>query len=126
VRERTIAGLKDGRIDILVATDVAARGLDGERISHVPNYDLPPATESHVHRSRATGPAGGFVPFAGAANIPVGSQLDTKKGRVALTSAADTGAVKTQTSDFYQGIFQVKQSVRKSAALERASRYSGK
>jgi hypothetical protein len=62
---------------------------------------------------RATGPAKGFVPFAGAANIPVGSQLDTKKGRLALTSAADTGGAKTQTSDFYQGIFQVKQAIPK-------------
>jgi hypothetical protein len=62
---------------------------------------------------RATGAASGFVPFKGAANIPVGSQLDTKKGRVALTSAADTGGAKTQTSDFYQGIFAVKQSVPK-------------
>jgi len=64
-------------------------------------------------RARATGPPKGFVPFTGAANIPVGSQLDTSKGRVALTSAADTGGAKTQTSDFYQGIFQVKQSVPK-------------
>ncbi len=63
--------------------------------------------------ARATGPPKGFVPFTGAANIPVGSQLDTSKGRVALTSAADTAGVKTQTSDFYQGIFQVKQSVPK-------------
>jgi hypothetical protein len=63
---------------------------------------------------RAASPrAAGFVPFKGAANIPVGSQLDTSKGRVALTSAADTGGAKTQTSDFYQGIFQVKQSVPK-------------
>jgi hypothetical protein len=62
---------------------------------------------------RATTPAKGFVPFKGAANIPVGSQVDTKKGRVALTSAADTGGVKTQSSDFYQGIFQVKQTVPK-------------
>jgi hypothetical protein len=64
-------------------------------------------------RARATGPPKGFVPFTGAANIPVGSQLDTSKGRVALTSAADTGGVKTQTSDFYQGIFQVRQTVPK-------------
>jgi hypothetical protein len=64
-------------------------------------------------RARATTPPKGFVPFTGAANIPVGSQLDTKKGRVALTSAADTAGVKTQTSDFYQGIFQVKQAVPK-------------
>ena len=62
---------------------------------------------------RATGPATGFVPFVGAANIPVGSQLDTRKGRVALTSAATTGGAKTQTADFYDGIFQVKQSVPK-------------
>jgi hypothetical protein len=63
---------------------------------------------------RAASPrAAGFVPFTGAANVPVGSQLDTSKGRVALTSAADTGGAKTQTSDFYQGIFQVKQSVPK-------------
>ena len=61
-------------------------------------------------RARQAGaPTKGFVPFTGAANIPVGSQLDTSKGRVALTSAADTGGQKTQTSDFYQGIFAVKQ-----------------
>jgi hypothetical protein len=59
------------------------------------------------------GPRGvtGFVALKGAANVPVGSQLDTAKGRVALTSAADTGAKKTQSSDFYDGVFQVKQSV---------------
>jgi hypothetical protein len=62
---------------------------------------------------RAVGPAKGFVPLTGAANIPVGSQVDTKNGRVALTSAADTGGVKVQSSDFYQGIFQVKQTVPK-------------
>ena len=64
-------------------------------------------------RAPGDGPAKGFVPFTGAANIPVGSQLDTSKGRVALTSAADTGGAKTQTSDFYHGIFQVKQAVPK-------------
>jgi len=64
-------------------------------------------------RARATGPSKGFVPFAGAANIPVGSQLDTSKGRLKLTSAADTAGKKTQTSDFYQGIFAVKQAVPK-------------
>jgi ATP-dependent RNA helicase DeaD len=58
VRERTIAALKDGGIDILVATDVAARGLDVERISHVLNYDIPNDTESYVHRIGRTGRAG--------------------------------------------------------------------
>jgi hypothetical protein len=65
------------------------------------------------YTARATAPAQGFVPFKGAANIPVGSQVDTKKGRIALTSASDTAGVKTQSSDFYQGIFQVKQTVPK-------------
>jgi ATP-dependent RNA helicase DeaD len=57
-RERTIAALKEGSIDILVATDVAARGLDVERISHVLNYDIPHDTESYVHRIGRTGRAG--------------------------------------------------------------------
>jgi len=57
-RERTIQRLKDGNIDVLVATDVAARGLDVERISHVLNYDIPYDTESYVHRIGRTGRAG--------------------------------------------------------------------
>jgi ATP-dependent RNA helicase DeaD len=57
-RERTIQQLKNGKIDILVATDVAARGLDVERISHVVNYDIPHDTESYVHRIGRTGRAG--------------------------------------------------------------------
>ncbi|TRW79292.1 DEAD/DEAH box helicase [Mycolicibacterium sp. 018/SC-01/001] len=58
VRERTINALKDGSIDILVATDVAARGLDVERISHVVNFDIPHDPESYVHRIGRTGRAG--------------------------------------------------------------------
>jgi ATP-dependent RNA helicase DeaD len=57
-RERTIEQLKGGRIDILVATDVAARGLDVERISHVINYDVPSDPESYTHRIGRTGRAG--------------------------------------------------------------------
>jgi ATP-dependent RNA helicase DeaD len=57
-RERTIGQLKDGSIDILVATDVAARGLDVERITHVVNYDMPPDPESYTHRIGRTGRAG--------------------------------------------------------------------
>ncbi len=57
-RERTVAQLKSGKLDILVATDVAARGLDVERISHVVNYDIPTDTESYVHRIGRTGRAG--------------------------------------------------------------------
>jgi ATP-dependent RNA helicase DeaD len=57
-RERTIQQLKDGKIDILVATDVAARGLDVDRISHVINYDVPHDPESYTHRIGRTGRAG--------------------------------------------------------------------
>ena len=57
-RERTVARLKDGQLDIVVATDIAARGLDVERISHVFNYDIPTDTESYVHRIGRTGRAG--------------------------------------------------------------------
>ncbi len=57
-RERTVAKLKDGQLDIVVATDVAARGLDVERISHVVNYDVPNDAESYVHRIGRTGRAG--------------------------------------------------------------------
>ena len=58
VRERTINRLKKGQLDIVVATDVAARGLDVERISHVINYDVPYDNESYVHRIGRTGRAG--------------------------------------------------------------------
>lgn len=57
-RERTVEQLKSGKLDILVATDVAARGLDVERISHVVNFDIPIDTESYVHRIGRTGRAG--------------------------------------------------------------------
>ncbi len=57
-RERTIKQLREGKLDILVATDVAARGLDVDRISHVVNFDIPVDTESYVHRIGRTGRAG--------------------------------------------------------------------
>jgi len=58
MRERTIERLKKKKIDIVVATDVAARGLDVDRISHVVNYDIPYDSESYVHRIGRTGRAG--------------------------------------------------------------------
>ncbi len=57
-RERTIAQLKAGKLDILVATDVAARGLDVDRVTHIINYDIPYDTEAYVHRVGRTGRAG--------------------------------------------------------------------
>jgi ATP-dependent RNA helicase DeaD len=58
MRERTVNRLKSGQLDIVVATDVAARGLDVERISHVVNFDIPNDPESYVHRIGRTGRAG--------------------------------------------------------------------
>lgn len=58
LRERSINNLKNSKLDILIATDVAARGLDVERITHVVNYDIPYDTESYIHRIGRTGRAG--------------------------------------------------------------------
>ena len=56
-RERIVEGLRSGKLDVIIATDVAARGLDVQRISHVINYDLPLDTESYIHRIGRTGRA---------------------------------------------------------------------
>lgn len=58
LRERTIDRLKNGKLDIVVATDVAARGIDVVRVSHVLNYDIPYDSEAYVHRIGRTGRAG--------------------------------------------------------------------
>jgi len=58
LRERTVERLKAGKLDILIATDVAARGLDVQRISHVINYDMPTDPEAYIHRIGRTGRAG--------------------------------------------------------------------
>jgi len=58
LREKTVEHLKNGSLDIVVATDVAARGLDVKRISHVVNYDIPYDTEAYIHRIGRTGRAG--------------------------------------------------------------------
>lgn len=58
IREKIVDKLKGGQLDILVATDVAARGLDVDRITHVVNYDIPYDVESYVHRIGRTGRAG--------------------------------------------------------------------
>ena len=58
MRERIVERLKNGQLDILVATDVVARGLDVKRISHVVNYDIPTDVEAYIHRIGRTGRAG--------------------------------------------------------------------
>ena len=55
LRERTIDRLRNGKLDIVVATDVAARGLDVERVSHVVNFDIPSDIEGYIHRIGRTG-----------------------------------------------------------------------
>ena len=92
----------------LAAAGARQVGRRARRLGHRPT-----SSTRRARRRAAVTPAAGFVPLKGAANIPIGSQLDTAKGRIALTSAADTGGKKTQKSDFYQGIFQVKQAVPK-------------
>ncbi|MDP0919816.1 helicase-related protein, partial [Klebsiella pneumoniae] len=57
-RERIVSKLKKGELDVVIATDVVARGLDVERISHVINYDIPYDNESYIHRIGRTGRAG--------------------------------------------------------------------
>jgi superfamily II DNA/RNA helicase len=57
-RDRTLAGFRDGRVQTLVATDIAARGIDVDGISHVVNFDLPHVPETYVHRIGRTGRAG--------------------------------------------------------------------
>jgi ATP-dependent RNA helicase RhlE len=57
-RTKALTGFKQGKVRVLVATDVAARGIDVEQISHVVNFDLPDAPEDYIHRIGRTGRAG--------------------------------------------------------------------
>jgi ATP-dependent RNA helicase DeaD len=123
-RERTINQLRDGRLDILVATDVAARGLDVERISHVVNYDIPTDTESYVHRIGRTGRAGragdalSFVtprerhllksieratrqPLT---QMPLPSVEDVNETRVAKFTESITEALASEKLDFFRDL----------------------
>ena len=88
---------------------VPGKTFDARVVSGKVFIKYPPGTGPRA----AITPPKGFVPLEGAANVPMGAQLDTRAGRVAVTSAADTAASKAQTADFYDGIFQVKQSTPK-------------
>ena len=91
----------DGSLPPIPGKTFDARVISGEVF-----VKYPPGTGP-----RAAGASPGFVPLKGAENVPIGAQLDTRTGRVAVTSAADTSGSRAQTSDFYDGVFQVKQSV---------------
>jgi hypothetical protein len=86
---------------------VPGKTFDARVVSGSVFVKYPPGTGPRA----AVTPLKGFVPLKGAANVPMGAQLDTRKGRVAVTSAHDTSGRAAQTADFYDGVFQVKQSV---------------
>lgn len=124
VREKLVDKLRKGEIDILVATDVAARGLDVERISHVVNYDIPYDTEAYVHRIGRTGRAGRtgeailFVAprergmlraIEQATRQPIEamglpSVADVNEQRVARFKAAVRGALETEELGMYRDV----------------------
>lgn len=110
-RERTVSRLKSGSIDILVATDVAARGLDVDRISHVINYDLPSKVDPYVHRIGRTGRAG----RTGEAILFVGSnerwmlnviERTTKQKITAFALPTNKSINEKRVTDFKQAITQ--------------------
>lgn len=86
-RQRTVDQLKSGQLNILVATDVAARGLDVQRISHVFNYDLPHDSESYVHRIGRTG-------RAGRSGVAVIFLTFRQRGKLRLIERATNGSIK--------------------------------
>ena len=125
-REQYVERLKSGELDILVATDVAARGLDVERISHVVNYDIPYDTEAYVHRIGRTGRAGrtgeailfvaprerGMLRAIEKATrqpieaMGVPSVADVNAQRVARFKAAVANALETEELDLYREVAQ--------------------
>ncbi len=114
-RERTINRLKSGHIDILVATDVAARGLDVDRISHVINYDMPSKAEPYVHRIGRTGRAGRTgeaILFVNRNERWMLKVLErTTKNRIKEISLPSNKAInKKRVTDFKQSITQTLES----------------
>ncbi|WP_223846240.1 DEAD/DEAH box helicase [Wenzhouxiangella sp. AB-CW3] len=125
-REQLVDKLRKGEIDILVATDVAARGLDVERISHVVNYDIPYDTEAYVHRIGRTGRAGrageailfvaprerGMLRAIERATrqpieaMGVPSVADVNEQRIARFKAAVANALETEELDLYREVAQ--------------------
>ena len=124
MREKVIDRLKKGNIDIIVATDVVARGLDVERITHVINYDMPADNESYVHRIGRTGRAGRkgtailFVPPNGRRQLAgieratgqtieplkLPSPQDISEARINRFKEMVTETAASQKLDFYENI----------------------
>jgi ATP-dependent RNA helicase DeaD len=123
-RERTIGQLRDGKLDILVATDVAARGLDVDRVSHVVNFDIPMDVESYIHRVGRTGRAGrsgdaislvtprerrllGDIERSTGqklSQVPMPSAEDVNATRLSRFDAAITQALTSEQLDFFRDV----------------------
>ncbi|GHA97210.1 DEAD/DEAH box helicase [Modicisalibacter luteus] len=106
LRERTVARLKKGKIDVLIATDVAARGLDVPRITHVINYDLPQDSEAYTHRIGRTGRAGRFgvaITFAGFRETRKVRWLEQATGQtMADTELPDEAAIRANRDERFR------------------------
>ena len=133
-REKTIQDLKSGRIDILFATDVAARGLDVDRVSHVINFDIPYDVESYVHRIGRTGRAGRkgeAVLFVTPKEKGILRQIEkaTKTKIVEMTLPSDDQILKNRQGQLFQEIekeiseFKLKKQIQVIRLLQEENEY---
>lgn len=106
LRERTVARLKRGKVDVVIATDVAARGLDVPRITHVINYDLPHDTEAYIHRIGRTGRAGRegtAITFVGGREMRKVQWLERATGqRIEMMELPDEKAVRAHRDERFK------------------------
>jgi ATP-dependent RNA helicase DeaD len=121
LRERVVERLREGSIEVVVATDVAARGLDVERISHVVNYDMPNDVEAYIHRIGRTGRAGRTgvaVLFVTPRERRMLQEIERTTGQrlmpMRMPTPADVAARRTE---------QLKQALRKTIADEELDLY---
>ncbi|OHV12836.1 DEAD/DEAH box helicase [Kushneria phosphatilytica] len=117
LRERTVMRLKKGKVDVLVATDVAARGLDVPRITHVINYDMPHDNEAYIHRIGRTGRAGRegvAITFAGGREARRVRWLEQATGqRIENMELPDENAIRSHRAERFKA--------RAAEALERGA-----
>ncbi len=112
MRERVIEQLKSGALDIVVATDVAARGIDVPRVSHVVNYDIPYDTEAYVHRIGRTGRAGrtgNAILFVAPREISMLRSIEraTRSPIAPLTLPSRADVTNKRVADFKAGVVEV-------------------
>ena len=112
MRERVIEQLKSGALDIVVATDVAARGIDVPRVSHVVNYDIPYDTEAYVHRIGRTGRAGrtgNAILFVAPREVSMLRSIEraTRSPIAPLTLPSRADVTNKRVADFKAGVVEV-------------------